>query len=294
VCADCHLSLFVCAAPCAERHQSTLPTRPTSTRCTASRRPRYTDSPPLTRQASHSRALAVFVLRTWHTPLSVCDISGRDRVRPFCSYRRHHRDRVGVCAQGKRFILVTDPSVGDLKEELRKIYSSIFVEYVIKNPLFKIRYTCTTHHYQDGTDQCHDSSSSSCLALSRSLLLTHRWPIGPAGTRKRQPLKSRSRSASCSRPNCTSTCRACPAGAPLPSHASCLCSSEQRNRACWFAPVVCVTTPQSSRNRVRASSDRPWPGAPRCRRHIMPRKVKKRREMGRGCAATPQTRSGIG
>jgi hypothetical protein len=30
--------------------------------------------------------------------------------------------------------------VGDLKEELRKIYSTIFVEYVIKNPLFKIRY----------------------------------------------------------------------------------------------------------------------------------------------------------
>ncbi len=35
---------------------------------------------------------------------------------------------------------MTDPSVGDLKEELRKIYSTIFVEYVIKNPLFKIRY----------------------------------------------------------------------------------------------------------------------------------------------------------
>jgi hypothetical protein len=48
--------------------------------------------------------------------------------------------------QGKRFILVTDPSVGDLKEELRKIYSTIFVEYVIKNPLFKIRYVLVHTH----------------------------------------------------------------------------------------------------------------------------------------------------
>ncbi len=42
-------------------------------------------------------------------------------------------------ASGKKIILLTDPSVGDLKEELRKIYSQIFVEYVTKNPLFKVR-----------------------------------------------------------------------------------------------------------------------------------------------------------
>lgn len=56
-------------------------------------------------------------------------------------------------ASGKRFILVTDPSVGDLKEELRKIYSTIFVEYVIKNPLFKIR-NSETSAFEESLKEC--------------------------------------------------------------------------------------------------------------------------------------------
>ncbi len=74
--------------------------------------------------------------------------------------------------QGKRFILVTDPSVGDLKEELRKIYSTIFVEYVIKNPLFKIRYV-SVHSFFAGTSRQRRTRLTS---LSLSLSHTHTHP----------------------------------------------------------------------------------------------------------------------
>eukprot|EP00743_Colponemidia_sp_Colp-15_P006321 GILK01006800.1.p1 GENE.GILK01006800.1~~GILK01006800.1.p1 ORF type:complete len:139 (-),score=6.21 GILK01006800.1:214-630(-) len=37
---------------------------------------------------------------------------------------------------GLKFILNTDPSVGDLKEDLRHLYSNVYVEYVSKNPLY--------------------------------------------------------------------------------------------------------------------------------------------------------------
>ncbi|KAI5072122.1 hypothetical protein GOP47_0012228 [Adiantum capillus-veneris] len=38
---------------------------------------------------------------------------------------------------GIKIVLVTDPGMGDLREALRHIYSNIYVEYVIKNPLYK-------------------------------------------------------------------------------------------------------------------------------------------------------------
>jgi len=53
------------------------------------------------------------------------------------------RDTLGLL-QGKRFLLLTDPGVGELKEELRKLYSTIFVEQVVKNPMFKFRHV--PHH----------------------------------------------------------------------------------------------------------------------------------------------------
>eukprot|EP00250_Pteridium_aquilinum_P012346 c20671_g1_i1 orf=91-555(+) len=37
---------------------------------------------------------------------------------------------------GIKIVLVTDPGMGDLREALRHIYSNIYVEYVIKNPLY--------------------------------------------------------------------------------------------------------------------------------------------------------------
>eukprot|EP00744_Colponema_vietnamica_P018815 GILI01026571.1.p1 GENE.GILI01026571.1~~GILI01026571.1.p1 ORF type:complete len:140 (+),score=52.14 GILI01026571.1:149-568(+) len=40
-------------------------------------------------------------------------------------------------ASGLKFVLLTDPSAGDLKEELRAIYSGIFIPYVVRNPLYR-------------------------------------------------------------------------------------------------------------------------------------------------------------
>ena len=40
-------------------------------------------------------------------------------------------------ATGLKFVLNTDISVGSLAEEMWHIYSTIFVEYVTKNPLIK-------------------------------------------------------------------------------------------------------------------------------------------------------------
>eukprot|EP00243_Klebsormidium_subtile_P002278 TRINITY_DN14470_c0_g1_i1.p1 TRINITY_DN14470_c0_g1~~TRINITY_DN14470_c0_g1_i1.p1 ORF type:complete len:155 (+),score=9.71 TRINITY_DN14470_c0_g1_i1:257-721(+) len=39
-------------------------------------------------------------------------------------------------AAGVKFVLVTDPRMGDLREALRNIYSNIYVEYVSKNPIY--------------------------------------------------------------------------------------------------------------------------------------------------------------
>jgi len=38
---------------------------------------------------------------------------------------------------GLKFVLLTDPQVGDIKDCLKNIYS-IYVQYVIKNPLYKL------------------------------------------------------------------------------------------------------------------------------------------------------------
>eukprot|EP00301_Raphidiophrys_heterophryoidea_P017455 c2745_g1_i1.p1 GENE.c2745_g1_i1~~c2745_g1_i1.p1 ORF type:complete len:159 (+),score=23.44 c2745_g1_i1:52-477(+) len=37
---------------------------------------------------------------------------------------------------GIRFVVNTDPNVPDLRETLKHIYSNIFVEFVVKNPLY--------------------------------------------------------------------------------------------------------------------------------------------------------------
>lgn len=38
---------------------------------------------------------------------------------------------------GLKFVLNTDENVGDLREHMHYVYSSIFVEYVTKNPLYQ-------------------------------------------------------------------------------------------------------------------------------------------------------------
>eukprot|EP00270_Netrium_digitus_P003289 TRINITY_DN1375_c0_g1_i1.p1 TRINITY_DN1375_c0_g1~~TRINITY_DN1375_c0_g1_i1.p1 ORF type:complete len:140 (+),score=21.30 TRINITY_DN1375_c0_g1_i1:163-582(+) len=37
---------------------------------------------------------------------------------------------------GIKLILVSDPKAGDLREALRYIYSNLYVDYVVKNPLY--------------------------------------------------------------------------------------------------------------------------------------------------------------
>ncbi|KYR02327.1 hypothetical protein DLAC_01158 [Tieghemostelium lacteum] len=49
------------------------------------------------------------------------------------AYKLHYYETLSCI----KFIVLTDPNTPDLREELKKIYSSIFVEYVIKNPLYQ-------------------------------------------------------------------------------------------------------------------------------------------------------------
>jgi len=65
---------------------------------------------------------------------------------------RISRDTLGLL-QGKRFLLLTDPGVGELKEELRKLYSTIFVEQVVKNPMFKFR-SSETPAFEESLKDC--------------------------------------------------------------------------------------------------------------------------------------------
>eukprot|EP00026_Physarum_polycephalum_P002574 Phypoly_transcript_02581.p4 GENE.Phypoly_transcript_02581~~Phypoly_transcript_02581.p4 ORF type:complete len:144 (+),score=30.30 Phypoly_transcript_02581:2304-2735(+) len=37
-----------------------------------------------------------------------------------------------------KFIILTDPNTPDLREELKRLHSAIYVEYVVKNPLYKL------------------------------------------------------------------------------------------------------------------------------------------------------------
>jgi len=36
-----------------------------------------------------------------------------------------------------KFVMTTDPDVGDMRETLKNIYKNIYVEFVVKNPLQK-------------------------------------------------------------------------------------------------------------------------------------------------------------
>lgn len=60
---------------------------------------------------------------------------------------------------GIRFVLCTELGAGDMREVLRQIYANIFVEYLVKNPLWKAEepITCPlfiTHlnNFLDGTE----------------------------------------------------------------------------------------------------------------------------------------------
>ncbi|KAN0004670.1 hypothetical protein ACTFIU_001908 [Dictyostelium citrinum] len=49
------------------------------------------------------------------------------------TYKLHYYETLSCI----KFIIMSDPNVPDLRDDLKKIYSQIFVEYVIKNPIYK-------------------------------------------------------------------------------------------------------------------------------------------------------------
>jgi len=48
---------------------------------------------------------------------------------------------------GHRFVLLTDLAAGDMREQLRNIYSQIFVECLVKNPLWQPGEEITNPHF---------------------------------------------------------------------------------------------------------------------------------------------------
>jgi len=61
------------------------------------------------------------------------------------SYKLHFFES----ATGFKFILLTDPSVGNIQEQLKHIYKNIFVEYVKKNPVYKLGAKVTCHLFEE-------------------------------------------------------------------------------------------------------------------------------------------------
>ncbi|EFJ10441.1 hypothetical protein SELMODRAFT_110731 [Selaginella moellendorffii] len=65
--------------------------------------------------------------------------SGKENNPPcsFYSFRTNtYKLHFMETASGIKIILLTDPRIGDLREALMHIYSNIYVEYVVKNPLY--------------------------------------------------------------------------------------------------------------------------------------------------------------
>ena len=66
----------------------------------------------------------------------VYDVTFFFRSEGFHSYRTPtYKLHCYETATRLRFVLLTDPSVADLRDTLREIYSKVYVEFVAKNPL---------------------------------------------------------------------------------------------------------------------------------------------------------------
>jgi trafficking protein particle complex subunit 1 len=50
-------------------------------------------------------------------------------------------------ATGLRFLINTDPKTPSLQRDLRKIYSEYYVEFVSKNPMYKLGDTISCAHF---------------------------------------------------------------------------------------------------------------------------------------------------
>eukprot|EP00128_Syssomonas_multiformis_P013683 Colp12_sorted_trinity150504_noHs@35924 len=50
---------------------------------------------------------------------------------------------------GIKFVMNTDPTVGDIREILRQIYSNIYVEFAVKNPLCNLEQWIDSELFRD-------------------------------------------------------------------------------------------------------------------------------------------------
>jgi trafficking protein particle complex subunit 1 len=62
------------------------------------------------------------------------------RIGENCAFRSFQTDAYKLhyleSPSGLKFVLTTDPGVGNLHEHLEYIYSNLFVELVVKNPVY--------------------------------------------------------------------------------------------------------------------------------------------------------------
>jgi hypothetical protein len=65
------------------------------------------------------------------------------------TYKLHYFET----ATGLRFVLNTDPKCPNLQKDLRRIYGDLFVEYVTKNPMYKVGETVTCSHFLTAIDK---------------------------------------------------------------------------------------------------------------------------------------------
>lgn len=62
-----------------------------------------------------------------------------DRDESFTSYRTStYKLHLHETVSGYKFVILTDPKADSLRSVLQQIYAGPFVEYVVRNPLFKM------------------------------------------------------------------------------------------------------------------------------------------------------------
>merc|ERR1719265_2021789 len=75
---------------------------------------------------------------------------GPPRTQGFLSYTTpQYKLHAFDSPTGYRFVLTTDPAVPDQQDCLRQIYAELFVEHVVKNPVYRVgeeTSKCTNFH----------------------------------------------------------------------------------------------------------------------------------------------------
>ncbi|XP_062610122.1 trafficking protein particle complex subunit 1-like [Saccostrea cucullata] len=81
-------------------------------------------------------------------------ISPTDLKEGFSSFRTsRYKLNFYETPSGMKFIMTTDLSVGNIKDVLHQIYSTIYVEYVIRNPQCELGQPITSELFQNKLDE---------------------------------------------------------------------------------------------------------------------------------------------